>query len=873
MSQAAGNDNEYNTSADMGADTNQSVLLDGVWTAPAAHAPEDSTLVQLLRPMLLPLSASAATVYLKTDADSKALHLHVGVTSEKGEACVVPTFLSLDQPEVQRLLAADGPVSAGCAKLNEASDLFAAGEQSEWHCCPIQVNNEACGLLMLAGQAQQPSLAQWMPAICCQVGAIIEQTEHSHQAHTASTRLKREVTLWDALNRAALEISSQRDPGEIFNIITSRLAALGLLAAISVPVEAAAPDTSSMEYQVVSVALPDSDLLRELAEMLKTGTLIGTTFRPAMDGLEQERLEKGEERFIRWDVAYLIGKLTPLHAAMLRKAASRLGLNSIVVVPLKKRDEVGALLFILGSDLTSADGPSIAAFAQHASVAIENARLQHQLQANARELHADVAARTAEVYKERKRLQAVLESAGSGIVITGPDGVIEYANPAWERLTGRSAAEEIRRRVRIVDEDDFPPLFSGRYASREVTARRPDDTMYTAKVTVTPLFERECEGQKLDGLVVVYRDITEYKAIDRLKSQFLNTASHQLRTPLTTILGFSELLVSRPNLTGEERARFLQHINEHAQRLKDLVEDLFDISQAEVGEEIELDRHPLQLEPLLQQEMRWWRQHYPEHNFELVIAEHCPAVIGDRDRIIRQVMHNLLSNAAKYSSAGSTVTVTLTPAGRYLEIAIADQGIGMTEEEQRQAFDKFWRADASSTAIDGTGLGLVIARHIVELHRGQIWMESTPGTGTVVTFTLPTAGHKPTVLVVEDEEHVLEVEDNILRDNRLQTILANNGTDAIRLARQHRPDVILLDLMMPRVSGLEVLKTLKEDPATSSIPVLIVSAKTSWQSIEETYKLGAVDFVAKPFEYDELLSRVNRVLETSKRQPAITDTG
>jgi CheY-like chemotaxis protein len=231
-------------------------------------------------------------------------------------------------------------------------------------------------------------------------------------------------------------------------------------------------------------------------------------------------------------------------------------------------------------------------------------------------------------------------------------------------------------------------------------------------------------------------------------------------------------------------------------------------------------------------------------------------------------MRNLLSNATKYSPNGGTIRVGVSPAGGYLEVTVADEGIGLTNDELSHLFEKFWRSDASSTAVGGTGLGLVIVKHIVEQHGGHIWVESTKGKGTVVHFTLPLVDHQATVLIIEDEDPVREIEERILTSNGIAALAASRGEEAIKMAQIHRPDLILLDLMMPGMSGKDVAYALKSNPATAYIPVLVVSARSDWQTIEETYALGVVDFLTKPFEYQELLSRVRRALKVAARQTA-----
>jgi CheY-like chemotaxis protein len=293
-----------------------------------------------------------------------------------------------------------------------------------------------------------------------------------------------------------------------------------------------------------------------------------------------------------------------------------------------------------------------------------------------------------------------------------------------------------------------------------------------------------------------------------------------------------------------------------------------------------MELKPLNLYPLFEKEMQSWQEANPNHTYQLQasgdlegaggLAEEWPKVYADQGRV-RQVMRNLLSNATKYSPGGGTITVSAMLVGGYLEVTVADEGIGLTKDELTHIFEKFWRADASSTAVEGTGLGLVHVKHIVGQHGGRIWVESTKGEGTVVHFSLPLVDRQMTVLIVEDEDSVREIEQRILTRNDVATLAAACGQEAIEIAQTHHPDLILLDLVMPGMSGKEVLQALKANPATAHIPIIVVSARSDWQTIEDSYILGAVDFLTKPFEYEELLNHVRRTLKISvgsRGQPA-----
>ncbi|UCC87025.1 MAG: GAF domain-containing protein [Anaerolineales bacterium] len=566
----------------------------------------------------------------------------------------------------------------------------------------------------------------------------------------------------------------------------------------------------------------------------------------------------------------IIDDVRPHYAAFSQEPHAAADIHGWLGVPLLIGDQVIGMLALDKQQpgfYTESHARTAMAYAAQAAIAIENARLHQALRDYAAELETRVETRTAEVSRERERLLAVLESAGEAIAIADAEGAIEYANPAWEKLTGHDAAQTIQQKTRVLDKETFPDLLVAvrnvaqhqRIWRREMVGQRPDGATYVVDLTVTPVFD---DAKQLVNLVATYRDVTQYKELDRIKSEFLSTAAHELRSPLTSILGFSELLLIREDLSGEEQTRFLKHIYDHAIHLKQLVGDLLDISRMESGIGPDVEFEPVDLYPLLEEEIQSWQEAHPGHTYRLDINHERPQVQADRDRIC-QVLRNLLSNATKYSPNGTTVTLKATPAGGLIELTVADEGIGMTSDELTHIFEKFWRADASSTAVEGTGLGLIIVKHIVEQHGGHIWVDSTKGKGTMVHFTLPVIERQTTVLIAEDEDSVREIEHRILASNGIATLLARNGKQAVEMANAHRPDLVLLDLMMPGMTGQQVLHALKSNPATQHIPVLVVSARSSWQTIEESYALGAVDFLTKPFEYQELLSRVRRALKTA----------
>jgi len=234
-------------------------------------------------------------------------------------------------------------------------------------------------------------------------------------------------------------------------------------------------------------------------------------------------------------------------------------------------------------------------------------------------------------------------------------------------------------------------------------------------------------------------DIERKKAqeFDRMKSEFISTAAHELYTPLASVKGYVELLTSPEySFSAAEREEFLAIIQDKSDILERIVDDLLQLSRSESGHSLQINAEPCDLRPLVDESVAVCRQFFPRHRIEVDLAGEMPPLPLDRIRI-GQVLVNLLSNAAKYSPEGSAIRLSAEQHGRWIRLQVQDQGIGMTDEQSLRAFDKFYRADRSDTAKGGLGLGLAIARMIVEAHTGTIWLASSPGLGTTVSFTLP----------------------------------------------------------------------------------------------------------------------------------------
>ena len=342
-----------------------------------------------------------------------------------------------------------------------------------------------------------------------------------------------------------------------------------------------------------------------------------------------------------------------------------------------------------------------------------------------------------------ERLRRITDNMLDMIFQTDVDGVIEYMSPSCWSILGYAPDEllgnplellihgddvaYVKEAVQTVDRVEYRCLHAaGNYLWMETISNL--------------LFE---DDGRVSGIVYASRDISKRKQaeqklqeLNQLKTEFLSTAAHELRTPLTSIRGFSEILLTR-QLDETRQKRYVTLINEQSNQLGAIIDDLLDVSRLEAGRGLKMSFEPVDMRILTQEVMAIFIDTAPHHQLRQEgLLEGGPLVKGDPIRLA-QVCKNLLSNAIKYSPSGGNVAITGRIVDNFLEIGIQDEGIGMTLEQQTHLFEKFYRANASNTAITGTGLGLAITKLIIELHGGKIWVTSEYGVGTTVHFTVP----------------------------------------------------------------------------------------------------------------------------------------
>lgn len=350
-----------------------------------------------------------------------------------------------------------------------------------------------------------------------------------------------------------------------------------------------------------------------------------------------------------------------------------------------------------------------------------------------------------------RHFRALIENSSDFITIIDDTGVIQYCNPAYERGLGYCATELIgTKAAELVHPEDlvkihqvFQPEASGASPLIECRVRHRDGSWRTLEACADNLLN----DPAVRGIVVNSRDVTERKEVERLKDELVSTISHELRTPLTSLRGFSELMLKK-EFSFEQRQKFLSIIHNESTRLTNLINDFLDLQRMESSQQ-SYELTPVSLDTLMREVATIFVPQDGLHHLQLLFSGAVPYVRADADRL-RQILSNLLSNAVKYSPKGGQITLGARQEGKEVLAWVTDQGVGIPEESIPRLFTKFFRVDNRDTrTIGGTGLGLALAKQIIEAHGGRIWVESSPGVGSTFFFTLPVAALSPATTTQE----------------------------------------------------------------------------------------------------------------------------
>ena len=433
------------------------------------------------------------------------------------------------------------------------------------------------------------------------------------------------------------------------------------------------------------------------------------------------------------------------------------------------------------------------------------------------------------------------------------------------------------------------------------------------------LNEQEHEIRRL--LAEAERARATAEEADAAKSSFLSTVSHELRTPLTSVLGFAKIIKKRleerifPIVQSDDRKvrSTIQQVEENlkvvvseGERLTKLIDDVLDLAKIEAGK-LEWKNEPVTVADIVDRATAATSSLFDQKSLQLVkdMATDLPALTGDRDRLI-QVVINLISNAVKFTDAGS-VTCRARLEDDAVVVSVIDTGMGITPADQPKVFERFKQVgDTLTDKPKGTGLGLPICKEIVEHHGGRLWVESEIGKGSTFSFSLPVVAgaavaavgatrgtiqlaglirqlrdqvpaatprgedRQRRILVVDDDPNIRELLTQELTEAGYAVSVAGNGRAAVETVRSDRPDLIVLDVMMPELNGFDVAAVLKSDPATMDIPIVILSIL---QDHERGFRIGVDRYLTKPIDTDLLFREVGSLLEqrTSRRRVLVVD--
>jgi PAS domain S-box-containing protein len=533
-----------------------------------------------------------------------------------------------------------------------------------------------------------------------------------------------------------------------------------------------------------------------------------------------------------------------------------------------------------------------------------------------------------QVEEERKKLdqrlrdqqfytRSLFESNIDALMTTDPLGIITDVNKQMEALTDCTRDELIGAPFKDCFTDPERAeaaiklvLSEKKVTNYELTASARDGKKTVVSYNATTFYDRE---RRLQGVFAAARDVTERKRFEQVlqqsnadlesaksaaekanlaKSDFLSSMSHELRSPLNAILGFAQLMESATPSPSASQAESIAQILQAGWHLLKLINEILDLAVIESGK-VSLSPESVSLPEVMSECQAMMEPLAQQHGIRMTFPqfddEHSCFVKADRTRL-KQIIINLLSNAIKYNQEQGTVVVDCTvSAPQRIRIRVADTGAGLPPEKLAQLFQPFNRLGQEAGGEAGTGIGLVVTKRLVELMEGVMGVESTVGVGSVFWCELisaaapqlniqsgeaeatvrprfPNLAQRRTLLYVEDNPANMKlVEQLIARCPDIQLLTAVNGTLGIQIARSAHPDLILMDVNLPGLSGIEAFKILRGDPATAHIPVVALSANAMPRDIAIGLELGFFRYLTKPIKVKEFMDTLNEALEFAEK--------
>lgn len=538
---------------------------------------------------------------------------------------------------------------------------------------------------------------------------------------------------------------------------------------------------------------------------------------------------------------------------------------------------------ITGGEFTREDEETLRMFASQAALAITNAL------------------RYGDEQQTKADLEALVNTSPVGVMVldAATRDVVKINDEACRLIgVGTGDDQDLARALddvefrrldgAVVSPDEVPHERSARTGetvrAEELVLGSPSGDRVTTLINSTPI---RSEGDQLATVVVTIQDITPLEELERLRTDFLGMVSHELRTPLTSIKGSAAtVLGARSPLDPAETRQFFRIIEEQADHMRDLINNLLDLTRIEAGT-LSVVAEPTDVAALIEQARNAFLSGGYRNNIEIDVAPNLPRVAADGQRII-QVLHNLFSNASKYSRDWSPIRVTSRREDTHVVTSVADEGRGIAGEDLPHLFTKYSRIEAGGEhRVGGHGLGLAICRGIVEAHGGRIWAESDgDGKGTRFIFTIPAVNGaipdrsydsadgstetedgpraRERILVVDDDPQILRYVRNTLSDAGYRPVVTGDVEEVSSLLESERPQLVLVNLVLPGIDGFELLRRIRTD---SHVPVIVLSGRGGGQDIAKAFDLGVADYVVKPFSPAELVARIGATLRQAAAYP------
>jgi signal transduction histidine kinase/DNA-binding response OmpR family regulator len=788
---------------------------------------------------------------------------------------LIRRLVEADQPIVANLTEADLEPSAGAKsdeKLGQAERVAKRLGVQAILGVPIPIQNEINGAVFVSSLTPRNYDSRDIQSVSLaanQASVAVRNAQLVHRLNLLTEELEQRVALrTEELAKTLQDLTEERDRVEVLYEIGRELST-------SFDLDRVLTEALHIINRAIGISLGSILLLDPESGHLAYRAALGRDISLPRGGL-QTRYQLGyglAGKVMEAREPRLVGDLgqdpdwVPTELADDRRSA--------IVVPLTTGDEVLGALMLFHPEpdyfrddqlkLVSAAGAQIA-------IAVNNAELYRLITDQAERLGVMYRQQAAEAAKN----QAILQGITDGVLVLDVDRHIVLVNPKAAEILNIKASEvegqplpQILGRSGSPEELKLAQLFYDRLlpSLAEIEAGAPSAQFRIEarpKAVMVSLAPVAFGSEELPSIVALLRDISRQAEVERLKNEFISTVSHELRTPMTSIKGFADLLLSDTSGLGDlnqKQTHFVSIIQSNANRLTDLVNDILEISRIETGR-ITLKFAAMSIIELIKDAADAFEAQMAEKSLDvsLQLPDSLPNVYADKARLT-QILVNLVSNAWQYTPEGGRIDIYANAIGGYMQIDVADSGIGIVEQDVKYIFDRFFRSERPDVqVVDGTGLGLSITKSFVEMLGGQIWVKSEVDVGSTFSFTIPldVTGQDGKVTILDRVEpkpgtHLLVISDdervyNLLNSDlqnlmNQQLVILNNGQEALNFARNASATIslILLDVVLRDSDSLVLLERIKKDSSTADIPVILSSL--SADEPNQSLVLHPVDYI------------------------------